>query len=413
MSNSSLALSNLRAFVILLVVAFHSFLAYLGSQPTTPPPPFDSPPYHWKAIPIVDSERWFGFDLFCAFQYVYLMSFMFFLSGLFVWSSLARKGARAFLHDRLLRLGVPFVLGVYLLMPVAHYPVYRVTAVDPSWSAFWSQWTRAAILAKRTAVVLVVPAGAQYRGCWALPVCTRALANILAGSRRRPALIPADISLLCWRSPAGLCAVGDGLQAVAMAAIRSDRVPTELDADLHRLFFCRCRYRRLSGSSVACSIVRHAGAALGGLAGQRARRFCAVDYPHGVEHGGGRRGCAQPLRSSRTLALVVSSATACFGLIAVFLRLRRFAVGSSTVLSENAYGIYLVHYVFVIWLQYLLLGRRAVCCREGRNRFHRYADAELGGHCHDVPYSHRCPPDPGGTARIGSRALDQRMICNQ
>ena len=25
-------------------------------------------------------------------------------------------------------------------------------------------------------------------------------------------------------------------------------------------------------------------------------------------------------------------------------------------LSKNAYGIYLVHYVFVIWLQYLLLG---------------------------------------------------------
>src|SRR5262249_8591093 len=25
-------------------------------------------------------------------------------------------------------------------MPVAHYPVYRVSAVDPSWSAFWSHW---------------------------------------------------------------------------------------------------------------------------------------------------------------------------------------------------------------------------------------------------------------------------------
>jgi surface polysaccharide O-acyltransferase-like enzyme len=25
-------------------------------------------------------------------------------------------------------------------------------------------------------------------------------------------------------------------------------------------------------------------------------------------------------------------------------------------LSDNAYGLYLVHYVFVVWLQYLLLG---------------------------------------------------------
>jgi surface polysaccharide O-acyltransferase-like enzyme len=27
-----------------------------------------------------------------------------------------------------------------------------------------------------------------------------------------------------------------------------------------------------------------------------------------------------------------------------------------TGLSDHAYGIYLVHYVFVVWLQYLLLG---------------------------------------------------------
>src|SRR6476660_3885497 len=123
MSRSSLALYNLRGFVILIVVAFHSSLAYLGSQPASAPP-FDSPPYAWKAIPIVDSQRWFGFDLFCASQYVYLMRLMFFLSGMFVWSSLRRKGAKAFLSNRFLRLGVPFVIGVFLLMPVAHYPVY-------------------------------------------------------------------------------------------------------------------------------------------------------------------------------------------------------------------------------------------------------------------------------------------------
>src|SRR5262249_9842267 len=139
MSETSLAIRNLRSVVILLVVGFHSVLAYLGSQPASMPP-FDSPPYDWRAFPILDNERWFGFDLFCAFQYVFLMPFMFFLSGLFVWPSLMRKGSGRFLHDRLFRLGVPFVLGVYLLMPVAHYPVYRATAVDPSWSAFWAHW---------------------------------------------------------------------------------------------------------------------------------------------------------------------------------------------------------------------------------------------------------------------------------
>ena len=140
MSKTSLALHNLRGFVILNVLAFHSFIAYIVSQPASPLP-FDSPPYGWTANPIVDSHRWLGFDLICAFEFLCLMQLMFLLSGLFVWPSLRRKGAKTFLQDRLLRVGVPFVLGVSVLMPLAYYPVYRVTAVDPGWSAFWSHWT--------------------------------------------------------------------------------------------------------------------------------------------------------------------------------------------------------------------------------------------------------------------------------
>src|SRR5258708_39649832 len=123
MSRSSVALSNLRGFAIVMVVAFHAFIAYLGSQPASPLP-FDAPPYGWRANPIVDSARWFGFDLFCALQYVYLMQLLFFLSGLFVWPSLSRKGSGRFLYDRLVRLGTPCPVGLYLLMPVSCYPVY-------------------------------------------------------------------------------------------------------------------------------------------------------------------------------------------------------------------------------------------------------------------------------------------------
>ena len=35
---------------------------------------------------------------------------------------------------------MPFVIGVYALMPLTFFPVYRVTAIDPSWSAFWAHW---------------------------------------------------------------------------------------------------------------------------------------------------------------------------------------------------------------------------------------------------------------------------------
>ncbi len=135
-SRSSLALDNLRGIVILIVLAFHSALAYLQWNPATPAA-FDSPPYGWRSFPIEDSHRFFGFDLFCAWQDVYLMSLMFFLSGLFVWSSLMRKRDWAFLRDRVVRLGLPYAFGIAILMPLAIYPAYRVTAVDASVRGYW------------------------------------------------------------------------------------------------------------------------------------------------------------------------------------------------------------------------------------------------------------------------------------
>jgi glucan biosynthesis protein C len=56
------------------------------------------------------------------------------------------------------------------------------------------------------------------------------------------------------------------------------------------------------------------------------------------------------------LSFVLACATGCFFLIAVGLH---FATRHSRLLdslSANAYGLYLVHYNFVVWLQYALLG---------------------------------------------------------
>ncbi len=68
------------------------------------------------------------------------MSIFVLLSGLFVWPSLMRKGARTFLADRALRLGVPFIVVVLVLMPLAHYPSYPQRAADPGVAAFWRHW---------------------------------------------------------------------------------------------------------------------------------------------------------------------------------------------------------------------------------------------------------------------------------
>ena len=55
MSKSSLALSNLRAVVILIVLAFHSVLAYLDFLPPRPTRS-TARRIEWQAFPIIDSQ---------------------------------------------------------------------------------------------------------------------------------------------------------------------------------------------------------------------------------------------------------------------------------------------------------------------------------------------------------------------
>ena len=72
MPRASQALEYLRGYVVAMVLAFHSFMAYMAFLPATQTP-FDASPYDWIAHPIIDHERWLGFDLFGAFQFLHLM----------------------------------------------------------------------------------------------------------------------------------------------------------------------------------------------------------------------------------------------------------------------------------------------------------------------------------------------------
>ncbi len=56
------------------------------------------------------------------------------------------------------------------------------------------------------------------------------------------------------------------------------------------------------------------------------------------------------------LAFAVSCAATCFGFLALFVHFVRKRTKLMDSLRDNAYGIFLVHYAFVSWLQYVLLG---------------------------------------------------------
>ena len=99
------AFDRARTFITLLVVLHHSVVNYT----------------HFGTG---DKARWLGFDLVVLFNDSFFMACMFLISGLFVRDSLARRGTANFIGNRAWRLGVPFLVSIFVLMPIAYYPTF-------------------------------------------------------------------------------------------------------------------------------------------------------------------------------------------------------------------------------------------------------------------------------------------------
>jgi len=350
-SRSSLALDHLRAIAILIVVAVHAFLAYLGSAKSSA---FDRPPYTWRAVPLVDHARWFGFDIFAASADVYLMVLLFFLSALFTAPSLSRKGARNFLRERTLRLGLPWAFGVFVLMPLALYPVYRTRSGDPGVLAYlrhllalpffdngpmWFLW--------QLLVLTVIAALLCRFAPRAIEVLSRLAAN--AGSRPFRYFIGLTAAAVLAYVPLALV-----FTPMAWAA----RGPFSLQ-------FCRPLLYLvfyLAGLGVgARGFDKGLLASDSALEGSWARWLfgaCIVFFVWlalmavSVE----TRESPLALELALDVSFALAATSGCFAALALGLR---FASTPSPVLaavSKNAFGLYIVHYPIAVWLQYAFLG---------------------------------------------------------
>jgi len=103
-----------------MVVAHHSSLAYTTFAW------FDKEAYINSTHAIVDTKRWIGLDIFENFNDVFFMSLMFLIGGLFLMRSMNKKGMIIFIKDRLYRLFIPFLFLGTLLMLIAYFPSYYV-----------------------------------------------------------------------------------------------------------------------------------------------------------------------------------------------------------------------------------------------------------------------------------------------
>ncbi len=353
MFTPSLALNNLRTFAVILVLAVHSFVAYLGSSPASSFR-FDDPPYRWRSIPIIDIDRWFGFDIFCAHQDTYLIALLFFLSGLFAWPSLARKGSRTFLRDRVVRLGLPFVLTVGLLMPIALYPVYRVTAVDPGLTAYWQHWL----------ALPFWPSGPPWF-LWVLLIFDLGAAALYRFARPSGDAFGRIVGKLGARPPSFVFALV-AISALAYIPLALMFTPwTWFHVGPFAFQLCRPLLYAvyfMAGLGIgAYGVERGLLAPDGGLARQwlAAGGAALASFALWLGFAGIAAASDGPpsvlLQVFQALSFVLSCAASCLFLLAIFVRFANRHIRLLDAVGDKAYGMYLVHYLFAVWLQFALL----------------------------------------------------------
>jgi hypothetical protein len=332
------AFDRARSFVIVLVLIHHSVIPYTYYGHT-------------------DRQSFLGFDAVVTFNDSFMMVAMFLLSGLFTWPSLQRKGIAAFLRGRWLRLGLPFAIGAVILMPIAYYAV-ELRNSGTSFGAYlvktvtvgpWESgpiWFLAVLLAFDMLAVVV------YR---VAPGIVEAIGRLSMASLHRPAyafwaLLAASVVVYV---PLDLYFGIGRWFTLGPLAIQADRIL------LYALYF-------FVGVGIG-SVPSHLG--LLSRDGELARRWPVWLLATLVTFAGligliyyKREFLPDPNNpppwwdTAHAFFFACFSASQTLNLLALFLRFESHGRSILDPLRESSFGIFLIHYLPLLWLQYALYG---------------------------------------------------------
>jgi hypothetical protein len=346
----NVAVGYLRAFATVLVIEHHSFIAYLSILPGQTQ--FDDPSGAWQAFPIVDPNRGVYFDLPIVWNDTTLMSLMFFVSGLFVWPSLRRKGGGAFLRDRALRLGVPFLVAAALVSPLAYSATYVATVPSPHVADFVRRWL----------ALDHWPAGPAWF-LWLLLAFDCVAALLFALAPRFGGLVGRASIDRVLRVPTAFFLVIVAVTAVAYVPLVFVFGPDAWTVfgpfafQLSRILHYAAWFAA-GGAVGAYGIERSLLAADGPLARAWAWWLGAAAAVFGIAVAMivAYIAAPTPVRLfGLSLTFVLACATSIFAATAIALRFVRSRTPMLDSLRDDAYGMYLMHYAFVTWLQYAFL----------------------------------------------------------
>ncbi len=328
--------------MIVLVVAHHAAMPYHLILPPFEPSSLSAYVASIQIVsPVNDETRSGLLTLFTSINDAFFMALLFFLSGLFVWRSLERKGSARYLRDRLLRLGVPLLLMI-ALRPLTYYPTYLQNGGTGGFAAFLQEWSTIGwrggpiwflevLLAFDLVLVGLAATGARTIFARGIPdAADRPVAfygRLLVASAIAYVPVSAAFTSFFWLQlgPAQvqvnrvLFYGAYFLAGVLLGVQGASHTFLTRDSTLAR------RWLRWSAAALA-SLALSIGAALGG----------AGELVAGVLY-------------------VLAAATTSFAFLALFLRFvhRRRPVWDS--LFESSYGIYVFHYGVAAWLSWALL----------------------------------------------------------
>jgi Acyltransferase family len=331
----NLALDRTRTFLILVVLIHHAVIPYTYFGHTDP-------------------KSWIGFDAVVTATDSFFMAMFFFLSGLFVWPGLGRKAPAKFLRDRLLRLGLPFAVAALTVIPIAYYAFSLRLHPDIGFSEYW--W--------KTITVGPWPSGPIWF-VWVL------LAFDLSASllyRISPHLVdPINrLSLRGFEKPADFFLFMLGVSAVvyipALLYYGGNRWfefgPFSIQASRVLLY---AAYFFIGAGVGAANFERGVLSVDGRLAKSSWGWIVATLVPYCLmwvmiyikrEILGNPPVQPQWYLAIHSFFFIAFSAAILFAILAYFLRFKRSGWSMLDPMQADAYGIFLVHYPIVLWLQY-------------------------------------------------------------
>jgi surface polysaccharide O-acyltransferase-like enzyme len=336
-------LDRARSFITLSVLLYHSLLNYT-----------------WFGHG--DRMRWLGFDLVVLFNDSYFMAYMFLISGLFVRDSLARNGPAIFLRERAWRIGLPYLVSVFVLMPIAYYPSFlRYHLPEATDFGFLHYWWRTFTVGPWPSgpawflwVLLALDAIAA--AVWSVaPQLIEALGQLIFAMRHRPMLAFAMFLMVSITAylPMHL-AFGD------LVWLEWERFPLPIQTSRILLY---AAYFFVGVGVGACNL----RAGLLTENGELARRwpvwlgfafafYVAILVAVYAHHNWIANFDSPPLiwKLAYGVAFATYSVAMALAVSAIFVRFAESGWSLLDALQPSAYGIYLVHYIFIIWLQYAL-----------------------------------------------------------